>query len=487
MSLTAACGWTLLRSLLVALLALPVCWWLHKYLASAPRRTRAALWTLLFIPFFTPALLTGYAFANFWLSLVRYPAWNEALYATLIGLRLVPVGTLLLYFAPPGPVSAEAYHCAQLVVPQAGPRWSRLRFLTPFALRTSLRNLAPTFAVIFLLAFQEFETASMMGIASWTVWLFDAQAGGLMLPETLGRSVLPASCELVVLILLFAFAARSQFLTAAPRRADRRLPFGLQITLWCFAAAAVGLTFGIPVALVGRDTLEGLSTVLRDGRLLTEILTAAGFGLVSGSVAALLAALILKALLNRRSSRTARVLAWCGVVFSLVGLTGALVVSLGILWLFQQPGFRAIYNTPIPAVVALVIFLLPRALVLQLLFQAATPQVESHLARLLAAAPDARRRTMASELLWSLVRRRHVLAAGVLCVWGYLELTPVAILAPPGLTTAPVRLYNLMHYGRSAVHSAMTMLTMLAPIAFFLLAAVARRIVRTVITIAQQT
>ncbi len=45
------------------------------------------------------------------------------------------------------------------------------------------------FVVVFLLAFQEFEIASLMGITtgdahspvSWTVWLFDQHAGGLPL------------------------------------------------------------------------------------------------------------------------------------------------------------------------------------------------------------------------------------------------------------------------------------------------------------------
>ena len=46
----------------------------------------------------------------------------------------------------------------------------------------------------------------------------------------------------------------------------------------------------------------------------------------------------------------------------------------------------------------------------------------------------------------------------------YSELVASAILAPPGMTTAPARLYNLMHYGQTAVLSAMVLAAFLAPL-----------------------
>ena len=33
--------------------------------------------------------------------------------------------------------------------------------------------------------------------------------------------------------------------------------------------------------------------------------------------------------------------------------------------------------------------------------------------------------------------------------WAYWELTLASLLLPPGMVAAPVRLYNLMHYGQS--------------------------------------
>jgi iron(III) transport system permease protein len=156
-------------------------------------------------------------------------------------------------------------------------------------------------------------------------------------------------------------------------------------------------------------------------------------------------------------------------------LLGSLIVSLLTLWLFQRPLLAGAYDTPLPAVTALVLYLLPWALLLQLVVGAATPRHGLHLARLLEAAPETDRRARGGELAWRLSRRNQFLAAGILCIWGYLELTPVAILAPPGVTSAPVRLYNLMHYGRSYVVSAMTLLAMLVPPLLLLTAGVLRR------------
>jgi ABC-type Fe3+ transport system permease subunit len=52
----------------------------------------------------------------------------------------------------------------------------------------------------------------------------------------------------------------------------------------------------------------------------------------------------------------------------------------------------------------------------------------------------------------------------LLFYWAYFDLTASAILAPPGMTPVTVRLYNLMHYGRTAVLSAMVMVSFAVPV-----------------------
>ena len=116
MSLAVACGWTVLRCLVIALLSLPVSWGLQNWLRALSGWQRTVAWAALLLPFFTPDLVVGYAYSNFSLSLIRYPVWNELLFGWLVLVKLVPMGTLALCIWPPGSVSAEALHCYRLAL-----------------------------------------------------------------------------------------------------------------------------------------------------------------------------------------------------------------------------------------------------------------------------------------------------------------------------------------------------------------------------------
>ncbi len=464
MSLEAACGSTMLRSVAVALLTIPVCWYLRDELARLGRRSRLVLWTLLLLPFLTPGLLTGYAYANFSLSLVLHPRWNELLYAVLIAAKLLAVGTAVLSFSPPAPTSREAMHCARLANDPSWSCWRRISFMAPFWLRGPLRAAFPAFGVIFLLVFQEFEMASLMGTTSWTVWMFDKQAKGLMLRESLRLSTIPAACELLILAFIVACSLRTQLLLATPVPTPCTAPVRLRIGLWLLATGACIAVFGIPIALVGRDTLSGLAMMIRNRALVREIGVAVGFGAASGVIASLLAGGILKASSGQNTSVVARSIAGLAAIAVLPGLLGSLIISLAVLALFQTSPLRAAYNTPAPALVALVAFLVPRAALVQMMLHAARPRHGLHLTRLLQSSDDGSHQRAGRQLEWVMHRRGQFLAACMICLWGYWELTPVAILAPPGMTSAPVRLYNFMHYGHNEVLSAMTLTAMLAPV-----------------------
>ena len=93
MSLSAVCGWSVLRSVTIAIVALPVCRVVSRSLARSHGLPRFLTGTLLLVPFFTPELIVGYAYANFSLSLVRFPVWKELFYTVLISLKLIPVGS----------------------------------------------------------------------------------------------------------------------------------------------------------------------------------------------------------------------------------------------------------------------------------------------------------------------------------------------------------------------------------------------------------
>ena len=477
MSFTAACGWTLGRSLLVALLCLPIAWGLRSRLDAMSPAARRVAWGLLLIAFFTPALLTGYAYSKWSLALIRHPGWNEVLYGALLTLRLVPVGVLMLQFCPPPPLSAEGLHCARLLAARIPGLLGRVRFLLPFVLRGPLRDALPVFAVVFLMSFQEFETASLMGTASWTVWLFDAQAGGVLLGESLRKAMQPAACEAAVIGVFLVYAWRTRWLPSAPRRQPGPMSRARDAGAWLLAAGAFGGAALAPVLLLAKDAVRGIDGVLRNREMLGEIATAAGFGVSSGLLASLAAYGLRRAAFGREPSPWRSALAAVGVAAALPGLMGSLMVSLVALRLFQLPILNLVYDTPAPAVLALVVYLLPRGVVLQLLFGALANESGTHAARMLVASGDAAHRREGRELLWRLKQRPQWLAAGILCLWGYLELTPVAILAPPGVTSAPVRLYNLMHYGRSFSVAAMTLAAMAAAPLLLLAAGGLRRLV----------
>jgi ABC-type Fe3+ transport system permease subunit len=481
MSLAAACGWSIARSLTIAVLALPICQLLSRRLTGTCGVVRLLYWTLLLIPFFTPELLVGYAYSNYALSLVRNRVGNELLYAVLVSLKLIPLGSLMIYFAPATSVSAEAIHCHRLAMRGPGGRWSRWRQqvglqILGLQIRGPVRAALPAFAVLFLLSFQEFEMASLMQSTSWTVWLFDAQAGGLILSESLRFAVLPMVCEAAVILPVLLLVFKSDRLPAVANLPHKRVSRPVQSTLWFYLLIAAVLVFAVPFLYVGRETYDGFLRLIENRSqargLFKEILTTIAFAVASGILAYAVSAFLLS---RRGKGHTNHRRMINATLLSLPGLSGSLVLSLCVLFAFQRPWLNALYDTPIPLILSSILFLLPRAILLQLLLLSIYPAKTQHLADLLQRSPLSRQRDRGHELTWQMRGRGHYWAAVLLCYWVYWDLTAASILSPIGMDSAPVRLYNLMHYGHNAVLSAMACLTIATPLVLLILGATARR------------
>jgi hypothetical protein len=88
-----------------------------------------------------------------------------------------------------------------------------------------------------------------------------------------------------------------------------------------------------------------------------------------------------------------------------------------------------------------------------------------HLVELLRRSPSATQRRMAGRWRWRWRIEPQVVACGVLCYWAYLDLTSAALLAPPGMASVVVRLYNFMHFGHSAAMSMESAIVMFLPLA----------------------
>jgi ABC-type Fe3+ transport system permease subunit len=478
---------TLLRSLLIAALAVAIARRLQPLLANRRLRVRRVAWIFLLAPYFTPALLTGYTYANFSLSLIHHPALNIVLYSALLLWKFTPLAAVILHFTPP-PISAKAIHCRRLAwgaaftplqLPTSRDVWNvkrRERRAPPaqtlhapfkfcaFLLRAGCAaGPLAAFAVVFLCAFSEFEMASLMVVKSWTVSLFDAHAGGLALNESLRRVLGPLSCEVLAIALAFTVLARRQKFSV------RQIAGGGsgQWFAWSHLIMAFTAVVLIPFVILLWGMVHGLSLLLENfvlGReILSSLLFAAGASAFAGAVAFWLGAAA------RGRGTVSNVFKTILIIAVFAGLLGPLVLSLAILAAVQLPGLIALRDTPAPLIFTLGLVLLPLALVLKRVLELTAHRSASHVAALMPPSPAER------ELRWQLHTRGKFWAMLLLFVWAYWDLTASAILAPVGMTPMTARLYNLMHYGQIATLSAMTCVAFAAPIFLFLLALVTRR------------
>ena len=506
MSFAAAVSWSLLRAVVVAAIAVPVSAWQESAVRLESGRRRRWLLGLSLAPLFAPDLLVGYSYARFDLSLLHRPAWNEVLYLCLVTIKFVPAGLVLRLIAPPPLDSPEALHCRRLLDAATDSR----------AVRSGLRHhgtrsLAAAVALLVgLLTFQEFEIASEMSVVAWAVHLFDSQARGLNIETMLQRSVVPGLLQFGGAGLLIAILAR----WVSPERprwtghADASSPRrGVSVTR-TLCATGIVLLWGLPLWIVGASGLSVVGSLADNRSLVGSFISELAVAVVLAMAAGIGAGCISRWLTRRlrvvtiqrnadgevdlpdaldkegtapnrsRQARTGPVL-WATALCLVVGSLGSLVLSASVLAAIQLPGLVAIRDTVLPLVVTLIVLLVPRGLFLFLLVSPVLVREADFVAGLLADGTngDTRVRRGAS-LLWASGPRRMVLLTGLLSWWAFLNLTATAMLCPasinlPGTTGAivplPVRLYNLMHYGRNGPLSLMTLLSVLVPLVLFVL------------------
>ena len=401
---------------------------------------RRGIWALLLAPYLTPALLVGYAYSNFALALVHHPAANAVWYAALLCLKLTPVAAIALHFSP-RPLSAEAAHC-----------WRLARGRTDWRFRWRAgcgRAPMTAFALVFLLAFGDFEMASLMNVRTWPVTLFDGHAGGLPLGRSLALAAGPFIVELLVLGSVMALLARQR----GSRQEAGPRPEAAGAAAWALLLAANALILCVPAAVVFHGTAQGWRVLAENFALGREIATSLAFGATAAAAA--------YALAPRRW--------WTAVAASLPGLLGPLVLALLVGAAMQTAWLCAWRDTPAPLAAALMLLLLPLAVLLKHLLRRTTPASAVHAARLLGGRSG-------RHLVWALSTRRHLWAIFLLFCWGYLDLTASSILAPIGAAPVTVRLYNLMHYGQTAVLSAMVTAAIAAPLAAMAAIVASRRL-----------
>ncbi len=465
MSLTVEVWSALLRGACIALLALAIAQPVRTVLQCLSRRARRGAWLLLLLPYLTPVLLVGYAYSSFSLSLIHYPRANEVLYDALVLLKLVPVAVLVLHLYP-SPVSPEALHCHRILQVARGIP-ARLLSSLKFRLRASAGANCVAFALVFLFAFGEFEMASLLGTGSWTVKLFDAQAGGLLLGESLYLALLPVALEAALLGAVLGVLYRGRRSGALPGHLRAASGRGARAAVWGYLGLAAGVLTVLPAFLVLRGTFEGLRVLTENFVLARDIGASVLFALGASVCAYLGAGWFAGRIVSGRRARTA--LLWT-FLLCVPGLLGALLLSLLVLSVFQLPGLHAAYDTPVPLLGALVLLIFPFALVLRILLHSQRPGEALHLAGMLKEAPAPSSRRNARRLVWEMKSSRLFWVAFLLFCWAYFDMTASSLLSPSNMTPVLVRLYNLMHYGQMAVLSAMVCAAFLVPLVFLCIA-----------------
>lgn len=473
MTIETVLAWSIGRSLLVATVALPISLLVWRVCSkrTSSRRWRQLKIAAAVLPLFVPDLLTGFTYRLTSARLLHSVAGTEALYAGLLLLRIVALQVAVRLILPGSAISREALHSWKLNQRKQsgwGFEWLRMHIQGPY--RTGLI----AWMGGCLLCFQDFETAALLQInrhpIAWTVWLFDAHAAGEPLVNSLkyvARSVVFQLLLLLPIVLLLSKSwGRAGGEPTVLNRENRspggrgNLAFKCQAGLFGIVSLFVVLLW--PVWVNGGQLTEGVASLVSQNNLsprLWQIL----ISLTTCAIAAVLAIWICKVL--RESS-----LRWLVIVFLLPGLCGSLVVGLVLLALFQLPVANAIYDSWLPMLLGQTLLLIPRAWLLVVLLEVLSDTMAQHSARLMLSASSSQVQSNGQNLLWQMGGRRWLVAVVILTHWSFWDVSIVSTLRPVRFEPIVTRLYNEMHYGRTATLIAITVLSMLIPVGVALLA-----------------
>ena len=486
MTVQVVLAWTVVRSLVVATIALPASSLMARGFRQAtwPAKRKRLLTLLAIAPLFVPNLLTGFTYRMTAARLVHSKLGTECLYGLLLLASVVSLQFVIREILPTTPYTPESLHSWRLLKqshlqPYDSDRiniksafrwwseWGRMQILGPH------RSSTICWISGALFCFQEFETAALLQIdrhpIAFTVWLFDAHALNEPLSHSLQfvvRSLLMQSGLLLPALFLITNKSVRPYsqahllnVTAGSRGAISR-PL-IAIAICC---VSIGLVLVWPSASHLTDAVRGLKSLVLQGSL-------PGRGqqiLGSTAVAATAAVLAMNIAARLRGGRHR----WLILAAVVPGLCGSLVLSLGLLALFQQSALRPAYDTYVPMVTAQTLLMLPRAVVLHFVLEITAGPSSRHTAQLLTGGTPRQTRA-AGNLLWHLARRRHLLAVAVLTHWSFWDVTTAAMLRPVHFEPIVARLYNEMHWGRTETLTAITALALLIPLIVFGLTAFA--------------
>lgn len=479
MTLNASLLWSLMRCVIIASVAVwPVDMLVRRIDASPAVRSRQLRLLLAVFPFFLPELLIGfnYRLTATQLTLGAGPLTaaicTEGLYSLLMLSRCIAVGVALSLLLPGRNSSEESLHSWILLRQKLSPAawwlgWLRLK------ISGSCRATLIAWSVMALVTFQEFETAALMQIdrypVSWSVWLFDAHAARLPLLDSLRMMIAPLVCELLILCPALCVLFLGSDAAGNGQLVHHRL--SARWSAWKSAGFSALLTPGI-VLFVLWPLINNASSIARGALLLRDnaaleqtliqILTSTGFAIGATVLSMGVALRISSAVSASRYSMVSRIFR---MSLLLPGLLGSLVLSLGLLAMFQAPVLRGLYDTWLPMLLGQTLAVLPFAVMVVLLLQRVSDPEALHSARLLALSGEFRIRRDMASIRWRLITGRWLLGGLVIAYRCFWDVTVASILRPVQLEPVITRLYNEMHYGRTEALMSLSILATLTPLA----------------------
>jgi iron(III) transport system permease protein len=406
------------RAAVIAILAVaaavPCARWLRG-------RTGSRFAWYMIIAFLMPPMIAGYHFAT---TRALAQGWvSECLYSVLVFFRFAPLAVLLAWLRELDTGRESVYVFDTMARPTRNGllRWWSFGLWHRFRL---------PLGVVFLAAFQEFDIAACMNARSWTIAIFDAQSGGLGLSDSLRLLLWPLVVQSIVLGGVMVGAKSGAMRQSRDfHRGESRAAMALFVTIG-------GMPLLAPIAAfwAGLGGLQNLSLAALFG----EVGNSLSLALVATIAAWLLAGWALGGRLRI-------------VLLVVPGLFGMLVLSLGVLSLFQSSWLVPLRGSPLPLLLALSLGLMPFAVLLRYVLSRGTDAESLHVATISGNA----------SAVWMFVKRPALWAAALLFLQAYGDFTANSLLAPPALSSAFSRIFNLMHYGRTSVLSAMLLVSIL--------------------------
>lgn len=457
---TAAC-----RSGLIAMVAVTAAHHVVGTLRHLPHPAwRRGGMILLALPLLTPRFLVAYAYMAHAQSAAVQPVYHQLLYSALLVGMLIPAAAAVLALTPPPATTRSAVHCHRLLRPANLPTPGHRRGM----LRITFQRHAPSWCMasilVFLLAFNEMEMASFFGVSTWTVRLFDLQAGGLPMRSLLTQAALPVLLEALLMMSGIAMVSRvrgrPQWVDTPPTPPGTAAMTGAALylvtapALICIAPLAVALA---PTLTVAQATWTDLAI----GASMRNTLLFSGVATVCVMAVAGIA--------PARRWNAVR------VGLSLPGLLGTLTMGLCLLALFHLPPLRRLAGTPLPLLTAMTLHLMPFAMLLVVALRHRYRDPDVHAVALLRAGHQPRQRRSAAALRWHRVRRPWLLATMFLFLLACYDVVLASLLAPADLPPVMVMVYNQMHYGTSQRLSAIVVAVTVIPLLPWVMAVAVRR------------